>query len=92
MKTQESLSNNENNMDHRVRTEPTQSHPLFRPTPVSVDVVILTFKCLDETNTVGSDDIAYRFIKDSFPLIAFYITICVNTSISGYMQLYGNMH
>ena len=46
MKTQESLRNNENNIDHRVRTESTQSHPLFKPKPVSVDIVILTFKCL----------------------------------------------
>lgn len=54
---------------------------LFRPQPVTVDDVILTFKQLKETNAVGIDGLAYRFIRDSLIIIAFYITIIVNTSI-----------
>ena len=46
-----------------------------------MDVVILTFKRLKETNASGSDDLEYRFIRDSLPVTAFYITIIVNTSI-----------
>ena len=46
-----------------------------------MDVVILTFKRLKETNAVGSDNIEYRFIRDSLPVTAFYITVIVNTSI-----------
>ena len=84
-KTQEASINIENNLEthtnHGARAEPNQGFPLFRPTPVSVDVVVLTFKRLKETNAVGSDDIAYRFIRDSLPVTAFYITVIVNTSI-----------
>ena len=46
-----------------------------------MDIVILTFKRLKETNAIGSDNIVYRFIRDSLPLTAFYITVIVNTSI-----------
>ena len=53
----------------------------FRPKPVTVDTVILTFKQLNETNAVGSDDIGFKFLKDSFIILAFYITIILNTSI-----------
>ena len=54
---------------------------LFRPSPVTVEVVILTFKQLHETNAIGSDNISYKYLKDSLPVTAFYITICINTSI-----------
>ena len=84
-KTQESTTTIENNLDtctnHSVRASFQQGLPLFRPIPVSVDVVILTFKRLKETNAVGSDNLEYRFIRDSLPVTAFYITIIVNTSI-----------
>ena len=53
----------------------------FRPQPVTVETVILTFKQLNETNAVGADDIAFRFIKDSLVVLAFYYTIIINTSI-----------
>ena len=78
-RTQESLNNTTNN--RRARVEPNLALPLFRPTPVSVDIVILTFKRLKETNAIGSDDLAYHFIRDSLPVTAFYITVIVNTSI-----------
>ena len=54
----------------------------FRPSPVSVDTLILTIKQLNETNAVGIDDIAYRFVIDSLPVTSFYLTVCVNTSIA----------
>ena len=49
-KTQESLMNIDNDIENntipRVMPETTQNHQFFRPTPVSVEVVILTFKRL----------------------------------------------
>ena len=54
---------------------------LFRPQPVDVNTVILTIKDLNNTNAFGSDNIPFRFIKDTLPIIAFYITIIINTSI-----------
>ena len=53
----------------------------FRPKPVTVETVILIVKNLRETNSVGIDGISLRFVKDSLPIMAFYYTIVVNTSI-----------
>ena len=53
----------------------------FKPVPVDCETVILTIKGLKETNACGSDGISLKFIKDSLFIIAFYITIIVNTSI-----------
>ena len=53
----------------------------FKPVPVDCETVILTIKGLKVTNACGSDGISLRFIKDSLFIIAFYITIIVNTSI-----------
>ena len=54
---------------------------LFRPQPVNVDTIILVIKHLNDTNAYGSDNISFRFIKDALPVIIFYITAIVNTSI-----------
>ena len=71
-KTQENL---EGNFDASCRniTEPPNNEK-FRPQPVTVDTVILTFKQLNETNAVGSDELGFKFLKDSFLVLAFYIT------------------
>ena len=53
----------------------------FRPQPVTVETVILTFKKLHETNATGADGISFIFLKDSLFVLAFYITIIINTSI-----------
>ena len=53
----------------------------FRPQPVSVDTIILIVKDLRETSSVGIDGISLRFVKDSLPVMAFYYTLVVNTSI-----------
>ncbi|MEL6989243.1 MAG: hypothetical protein AAGK97_15635, partial [Bacteroidota bacterium] len=53
----------------------------FSPSPVDIDTVILTVKDLNNTNSYGSDGIQLSYIKDSLPIIAFYITIIINTSI-----------
>ena len=61
-----------------------QAHPnshKFRPQPVDVNTVILTFKELHKTNSFGSDAISYRYLKDALPVLCFYITVIVNTSI-----------
>ena len=54
---------------------------LFRPQPVDVDTVILVIKDLNETKSYGSDGISLRFIKDALPVISFYLTVIINTSI-----------
>jgi len=53
----------------------------FRPQPIGVETTVLTIKHLRETNAVGVDNIAFRFIKESLPAIAFYLTVIINTSI-----------
>ena len=53
----------------------------FKPVPVDCETVILTIKSLKETNACGSDGISLRFIKDALFIIAFYITVIINTSI-----------
>ena len=53
----------------------------FRPQPVSVDTIILTFKQLNETKSVGADGLGFKFLKDSLIVLAFYFTIIINTSI-----------
>ena len=68
------LSNNENNNSH-------SSASYFRPQPVDVDTVILAFKSLQETNSYGSDGITLKYLRDSLPILIFYITIIINTSI-----------
>lgn len=53
----------------------------FRPQPVTVETVILTIKHLKDTRAVGADGIALQFVRDSLPVIVFYILIIINTSI-----------
>ena len=53
----------------------------FRPQPVDINTTILTLKSLNETRSVGSDGISFKFIKDSLYFTAFYLTIIINTSI-----------
>jgi len=60
-------------------TRPTTN--FFRPQPVGVETIILTIKHLRKTNSVGADGIAHRFINDSLPAIAYYLTVIINTSI-----------
>ena len=55
--------------------------PSFRPQPVDIDTVILVFKDLNESNAFGSDGISSKYLKDALPVLIFYITVIVNTSI-----------
>ena len=80
-KTSSNTLLNENTISARNNLESMRQGNLFRPQPVTVETVILTFKTLNETNAVGKDDIPYRFVRDSFPVIAFYLTVIINTSI-----------
>ena len=52
----------------------------FRPQPVAVDTVILTFKQLKETNAVGCDDISFKFLKDSFLWFCVGSVLCSSCS------------
>lgn len=53
----------------------------FRPQPVDIETIILVIKGLNETKSYGSDGIPLRFIRDALPVIIFYLTVIVNTSI-----------
>ena len=53
----------------------------FRPQPVSVETVIKTVMDLKNKNSSGIDGISMRFLKDSLPVLAFYLTVIINTSI-----------
>lgn len=57
------------------------SNPPFRPKPVSVELVIKTVLNIKTKNSYGSDGISSRFLKDSLPVLAFYLTVIINTSI-----------
>ena len=57
----------------------------FKPQPVDVDTVILVFKDLKQTNSFGSDGITFKYLQDSLPVLIFYITVIVNTSIITYI-------
>jgi len=53
----------------------------FRPQPVNIETIILVIKHLRETNAVGADGIALRFIRDSLPATVHYLTVIINTSL-----------
>ena len=56
-------------------------HERFRPSPVNVEKVARIVNNLKNTNSHGPDNITSRFLKDSMPVIGFYLTIIINTSI-----------
>ena len=53
----------------------------FKLSPVDCNTVILTIKNLKDSNSYGSDGIPFRYIKDALPVIVYYLTIIINTSI-----------
>ena len=71
----------ENDTKQNFTTKNSDQTSKFRPKPVTVTTVILTIKHLRETNAIGADGIAFRFVKDSLPVICFYLMIIINTSI-----------
>ena len=78
-KTQENISNVE--QDH-LESRIIQSRNIkFRPQPVPIETIILIIKNLNESRAFGCDGISLRFVRDALPIISFYITIIVNTSI-----------
>ena len=81
-KTQEILSKyNERDLQPAIRSENSHSISLFRPQPVAVEKVIKTINSLSNSNAFGIDGISTRFLKDSLFVIAFYVTVIINTSI-----------
>ncbi len=70
--------------DETANFEPDVPHTttkFFRPQPVDVNTVILTIKELRNTNSVISDNIQLKFIKDSLYAVASYLTCIINTSM-----------
>ena len=82
-KTQEILSDNNELLDmNPPRNMDLHSNiELFRPQPATVETVILTLQHLNNSSAYGSDGIPTRFIKDSLLIIAYYVTVIINTSI-----------
>ena len=68
-------------LDNNDIRQPLPNIPIFRPQPVDINTVILTFKELHKTNSFGSDAIPYKYLKDALPVLYSYITIIINTSI-----------
>ena len=88
-KTQEELLRINNDMP-RVSNENSDDQEIFasfKPTPVDCETVILTIKDLRETSAVGSDGIYLRFIRDGLFILAFSLTVIINTSIVTYTFL-----
>ena len=81
-KTQEQLSNSV--PLELGPTTPDSNISSFKPKPVDCHNVILVIKDLKNTNSFGSDGICLRFIRDGLYIIAFYLTVIVNTSIVTY--------
>ena len=80
-KTQEIL-NNYNEQGARTTTTIIDSNiEIFRPQPIDVETVMFTIMKLNNSNAFGVDGIPTRFIKDSLFVIAFYVTVIINTSI-----------
>ena len=81
-KSQEGIDNSIlHELDNNDNLQTPPGSPKFRPQPVDVSAVILIFKELHRTNSVGSDAIPYKYLKDALPVLCFYITVIVNTSI-----------
>ena len=57
------------------------SRPYFRPKPVQMKVVTDTILKLSNKQSYGSDGISSRFLKDSLPVLGFYLTVIINTSL-----------
>ena len=75
----QNLGNVNSSVPNRPRVEQVSSY--FRPQPVSVETVIKIIKRMKNKSSSGIDGINSRFLKDSLPVLAFYITIIINTSI-----------
>ena len=82
IQTQSSLKENTRIYeDPQYRNQPNLEIPTFKPQPTTVEFIMQTIKELKDSNAYGSDGIPTRFIKDSVYVIAFYLTIIINTSI-----------
>ena len=79
-KTQDELRNANISIEVGQNT-PVRRFSHFKPVPVDCNTVILVIKNLKDTNALGSDGISLRFIRDGLYIIAFYLTVIINTSI-----------
>ncbi len=72
------LANETDNLAVPARRDDTSA--FVRPQPVDVSKVVLTIEHLQETQSFGSGGISLRFIKDSLPVTALYLTLLISTS------------
>ncbi|RUM30450.1 MAG: hypothetical protein DSY42_04590 [Aquifex sp.] len=80
--TQKCLLNNDLTCQELSSHDYDNKGDIFRPQSVNVETVILTIKSLNKTRSVGCDGISLNFIRDSLYMIAFYLTVIVNTSLT----------
>ncbi len=80
--TQKSLLNNELTCPEFSPQDCDKRNDIFQPQPVDATTVIQTIKSLREIWSVGCDGISLRFIRDSLYIIAFYLTVIMNTSLT----------
>ena len=78
-KTQEELIANNDVQESIIQNA--EQTPQFQINPVDCDTIILTVKNLKETNAIGLDGISLKYVKDSLPIVMYYITVINNTSI-----------
>ncbi len=68
------------NSDQEVSHYNTVYAHFFRPEPVDTNTVILTLKHFKNTNSVGSDGISLKHLRDSLPVTVHYLTTIINTT------------
>ena len=74
-------SANSNHVNRLQISRLVESNCLFRPQPVTVEKVIKTVLSLKTKKSYGHDGISSKFLKDSLPVLAYYLTVIINTSI-----------
>lgn len=78
-KTQRTLHGDNTPTPHDTDVAPCDNEH-FKPQPIDTNTVIQTVKALNDTSSVGSDNIPLRFVRDALYMIAYFLTCIINTS------------
>ena len=78
---EETQLNNSSGLATTAPDEITEPNSLFRPEPIDWQTLVLTMAGMNSSGACGSDGIPLRFLNDSLPVIVFYLTTIMNTSI-----------
>ena len=75
------LNNMDTNVEERQPLNPNIIILFFKPAPIDCNTIILTIKSPKDSHSYSSDGIPFCFIRDSLPVIVFYVMVIVNSSI-----------